>query len=131
VQHGKFVSTTALGTLHYKEPSFYWVEQAGKRYTPQTGDNVVGLVEDKMGEFYAINVFSGHTCIMNRFAFDGATKRNKPELKRGDVVYARVQSSGRDCDTELSCLVTSGAKKDWSTGEAVGQLPRMLPSSCI
>ncbi len=100
------------------------VDCSRKRYYPRTGDQVVGIIEDRGGDFYTVNIFSGQHCLLNRLSFDGATKRNKPELKRGDVIYARISSASRDMDTELSCLTTNGLKKDWSSGETLyGPLP--------
>lgn len=119
VQDGNKVIASTVGTLNYKSPSFYWTENTGKRYFPHVGDQVLGLVEGTGGDFYSLNVFSGSNVIMNRLAFDGATKRNKPELKRGDVVYARVSAANPDSEAELSCTVLSGPKKEWSTGETV------------
>ena len=80
---------------------------------------MVGVVEDKGGDFYKVNIFAGAPALLDRLAFDGATKRNKPELRRGDVLYARVTMADRDLDTSLSCMVTTGPKKDWSSGECV------------
>jgi len=119
VQKDNKITAVISGTINYKVPSYYWTESAHKRYNAHVGESVVGIVEDKMGDFYTLNIYSGCPCVMNRLAFDGATKRNKPELNRGDVVFARILSANRDCDTELSCVAASGPKKDWSTGEAV------------
>ena len=113
------VYTTTAGTLKYRAPGNYWIETNRKRYYPKVEDQVVGIIDQVLGDFYTVNIFSGFNCILNRQAFEGATKRNKPELKRGDVVYARVIKSGIDCDVELSCVTTTGAKKEWSTGETV------------
>lgn len=113
------VHTTAAGILKYRAPGNYWVETDRKRYFPKVEDQVVGVIDQVLGDFYTVNIFSGFNCILNRQAFEGATKRNKPELKRGDVVYARVIKCGIDCDAELSCVTTTGAKKEWSTGETV------------
>ena len=61
-------------------------------------------------------------------AFDGATKRNKPSLAVGALVFARVVAADRDLEAELTCQVSttaSGAegghfaKKDWVTGQSV------------
>lgn len=115
------------GKLSHKSPSSHWVDVCRKKYIPKVGDQVVAVVEERAGDFYMMNIASGSNCILNRLAFDGATKRNKPELKKGDVVYARVVAAGRDYDTELSCTSSSGAKKDWSTGETTyGALPEGL-----
>jgi exosome complex component RRP40 len=113
------VISTNVGELSYRPPSTYWVKSSKKRYYPKVGDQVVGVIEEKGGDFYIVNIFSGSSCILNRLAFEGATKRNRPELKKGDVVYARVTIAGNDCDTELSCISTTGSKKEWSSGETV------------
>jgi len=118
-QEGDKVVASTVGTLNYKAPSYYWTENTGKRYFPCVGDQVLAIVEGTGGDFYSMNVFSGSNVIMNRLAFDGATKRNKPELKRGDIIYARVQAANPDSEAELSCTVLSGPKKEWSTGETV------------
>ncbi len=113
------VHVTAPGVLKYRAPSNYWVESNHKRYYPNADDQVVGIIDQVAGDFYTVNIFSGSNAILNRQAFEGATKRNKPELKRGDILYARVLKTHKDMDIELSCIATSGSKKEWSTGETV------------
>jgi len=109
------------GVLQAKKGNAFSVASSSARYIPSVNDQVVGIIEEKGGDFYMVNLFSGSTCILNRLSFDGATKRNKPDLNCGDVVYARVIFDGRDLsgDTEISCSSTSGSRKDWSTGETV------------
>jgi len=117
------------GMLQAKKGNAFSVASSSTRYIPSVNDQVVGIIEEKGGDFYMVNIFSGSTCILYRQAFDGATKRNKPELNRGDVVYARVTFDGRDLsgDTEIACTSTGGSRKDWSTGETVyGGLPMGL-----
>ncbi len=113
------ILSTTCGEFAYRPPSTYWVKSSKKRYFPRVNDQVVGIIEDKTADFYLVNIFSGFNCILNRLAFEGATKRNKPELKKGDAIYARVQSTGNDADTELTCISTTGSKKEWSSGETV------------
>ena len=66
-----------------------------------------------------MNIFSSSTALLNKLAFEGATKRNKPELKKGDVLYLLVSVADKDLDTEVTCISSSGSKKEWSTGETV------------
>ncbi|KAL5491986.1 hypothetical protein EMCRGX_G017367 [Ephydatia muelleri] len=40
--------------------------------------------------------------------FEGATKRNKPNLEIGDVVYARLTKAHRHAEPELSCIAENG-----------------------
>jgi exosome complex component RRP40 len=120
--HRNRVVCTCAGTLKHRAPAHYFVEEKNKKqYYPREGDQVVGVIEDRGGEVYRVNIFSGIPAVMSRLAFDGATKRNRPELKKGDIVYCRVLSARLDTDVELSCMATTGIKKDWSSGEATYQ----------
>lgn len=80
---------------------------------------MVGIIEERTADFYRVNIFSDSTALLNRLAFEGATKRNKPELKIGDTVYCRVALAHKDLETELTCISATGSKKGWSTAEAV------------
>lgn len=107
------------GTLNFKPPCTYWIHANLKQYESKVGNQVIGIIEEKGGDYYKVNIFNGGSSILNRLAFEGATKRNKPELKRGDVIYAHVKLAHKDLDTELTCVSTSGIKKEWSSGETV------------
>lgn len=41
-------------------------------------------------------------------SFEGATRRNRPNLATGDLVYARVITANRDMDPVLSCVDSQG-----------------------
>lgn len=77
------VSCNLGGVLRHKLPNSYFVENVSKRYIPAVGDQVVGIIEDKGGDFYRVNIFSPSSAMLGRLSFEGATKRNKPELSRG------------------------------------------------
>ena len=38
----------------------------------------------------------------------GATRRNRPNLQTGDLVYCRVLTASRDLEPTLSCVDASG-----------------------
>lgn len=121
------VRVSIAGKVKYRAPASYWIEGSRKKYQPKEGDQIVGVIEERGGDFYRVNIFSGSSAILNKLSFEGATKRNKPELKKGDVIYARVTLAHKDLDTELSCMSSSGPKKEWSSGETVyGELPEGL-----
>lgn len=46
-------------------------------------------------------------------SFEGATKRNKPNLRVGTLLYAHVVSASRHAEIELSCV-------DPATGKSAG-----------
>jgi len=113
----KIISLTA-GKLVYSSSSSssstcsYNINNNKKYYIPKIGDQVIGIIEDKGTDYYRVNIFNGvnNSALLGRLAFEGATKRNKPELKKGDIIYARVQMAHKDLDTELTCLSNTGYK---------------------
>ena len=123
LQKGNRIVCTCAGTLEHRPPShFYILEKHRKQYYPKVGDQIVGVIEDRGGDFFRVNIFSGVPAIMSRLAFDGATKRNRPELRKGDILYCQVASAQPDVDVELTCMSSAvGFKKDWSSGEAIYQ----------
>jgi len=68
-----------------------------------------------------VNISAQKPTLLAKLAFDGATKRNRPELKKGDVIYCRVVSAHPHMEPMLSCTapVDRGVRKDWSSGEAL------------
>lgn len=125
-QVGEAVFSSQSGALRYKAPSMYYVESDKMMYIPKIGDQIVGIIEEKIGEFYKVNIFSSSTALLNKLGFEGATKRNKPELKKGDALYVRVSVADKDLDTEVTCISSSGSKKEWSTGETVSVVRDLL-----
>lgn len=58
VQHAQDkVLATRAGVLRYRPPCSYWVESNGRRYSARAEDQVLGVVEDRMGDWYKVNVF--------------------------------------------------------------------------
>ena len=117
------------GQLRHRPPSHYFVEESypNKLYIPKQHDQVIGIIEDRGSEFYRINIFSGSLANLSRLAFEGASKRNRPELNKGDLIYTQVELVNKDVDVELTCISKSGQKKDWNSGEAVyGELKEGL-----
>jgi exosome complex RNA-binding protein Rrp4 len=110
---------TKAGVLRFRAPNRFWVEAVAKRYVPAAGDAVVGTVTDKKADSYVIDIRGTTLATLPELAFDGASRRNKPELPIGTLVYARVASVDRHTDAELSCTVTEGPKRDWVTGESL------------
>ena len=111
------VSATRAGMLTSRGNT-YFIHSNSKRYIPTSGDRVLGIVEERMGEYYKVNVFGPHTALLHTLAFEGATKRNKPNLQPGSLVYCRLISKDLNVlDPELTCKVESGisslGRKDW------------------
>ena len=53
--------------------------------------------------------------MLNQLEFNGATKRNKPNLQPGDAVLCTITESNKHMPAKMTCI--SSNDKDWATGE--------------
>lgn len=122
------VTATSAGRLYSRTSgphSTYMILSNSRRYLPKLGDRIVGVVEETVGgEYYRLNVFGSHPALLHTLSFEGATKRNRPYLVPGSLLYCRVSSVTGCMDPEVSCKVAGdgaadgGAKRrDWMTDE--------------
>jgi len=121
----KIVVTLAGRLLQHHHTWFIWTNS--KRYQPRAEDRVVGIVQDRMGSFaggdvYRVDIGASHTCSLSSLAFEGATKRNKPQFTAGALVYCHLTTTTNSSDPVLSCLLgprdAGIPRKDWMTEEA-------------
>lgn len=75
-------------------------------------DSVIGIVTGRLGEAYKIDLGSAHFATLGFLAFENATKRNKPNLKNGTLVYAHVNLAERDMEPEIVCMSPTTNKSD-------------------
>ncbi|KAL2652975.1 hypothetical protein R1flu_021103 [Riccia fluitans] len=107
-QDGDSVVVTRAGRLrHMQANNKYWVEGSQKRYVPNVEDGVIGVVVDRRFESYSLDIGAPTYAILPILAFEGATRRNAPNLQPGAAVYARVVKAHRDVQPELSCMDVS------------------------
>jgi len=127
------VLATCAGRLLQRSNNTYYVQQNIRRYRPQVEDRVLGIVEDRVasddggGDVYRVNIGASHPALLSNLSFEGATKRNKPNLQTGMLLYARVQSAPDAMDPTLSCQLGPHdggiSRKDWMTNEgAYGEM---------
>lgn len=95
---------TRAGVLRFKAPNIYWIDGLQKRYYPKKGDLVVGVVTKKSGDVFKVDIGSSELASLPLLAFEGATKKQKPDLQVGDAVYARLLSAHREMEPELVCV---------------------------
>ncbi|KAJ3344345.1 exosome non-catalytic core subunit rrp40 [Gonapodya sp. JEL0774] len=96
-----------------KDGTRWWVDSNFKRYVPVQGEPVVGQVTFKSADYFRVDIGAAHQAQLSALAFEGATKRNRPPLEVGSLVYARVSLANRDMEPELECV-------DQTTGRAEG-----------
>ncbi|RLN13930.1 hypothetical protein BBJ28_00013936 [Nothophytophthora sp. Chile5] len=111
-------------TCDFRATCWYCCQQ----YVAAMDDGVIGIVTDRNAEFYRVNVGAASSATLRSLAFDGATKRNRPSLRLGSLVYARVSKTNQDVEPEITCEVATNlartappsvTKKDWMTGLAI------------
>ena len=71
----------------------------------------MGTVVSKSGFVSRVDIGAKELATLSLLAFEGATKRNRPDVNVGDVVFARIIAPARDVEPELVCI-TSALKRD-------------------
>ncbi|KAH8825232.1 hypothetical protein DL96DRAFT_172003, partial [Flagelloscypha sp. PMI_526] len=99
-----FISTKAGELNHSSNRAKWWIDSNSKRYVPAGQESVVGVIALRAGEGYRVDIGGAHLATLDGLAFEGATKRNRPNLKIGSLVYARVSLAHKDMDPELECF---------------------------
>ena len=92
------------GQLVNVEQHGWWVESTGQRYVPSANDHVIGQVTNRGAESFAVSLFAAHSATLSALAFEGATRRNRPALAIGALVYARVVGAQLWAEPEISCV---------------------------
>ncbi|SCU84342.1 LAME_0C09120g1_1 [Lachancea meyersii CBS 8951] len=87
------------------------VEYNSKRYVPAVGDLVVGLITGSYSDSYRVSLESFSTPVtLSYMAFPNASKKNRPTLKVGDLVYARVSKADKELEAEIECVDSTTGK---------------------
>lgn len=110
-----------LGSQTVQKNSLHkqWVEGNGKRYVPALGEPVIGIIISRQADGYRVDIGSSLTARLDALAFESATKRSKPNLKIGTVVYARVSLALPFIEPELECMDPTTMKAN-GFGEMIG-----------
>ncbi|KAK2463315.1 hypothetical protein APHAL10511_004626 [Amanita phalloides] len=99
-----FIIATKAGELKQSaNGKQWWVDNNSRRYVPALQESVVGVVTQRLGETYRVDIGSAHHATLDALAFEGATKRSRPNLKVGSLIYARVSLAHKDMEPELEC----------------------------
>ncbi|XP_045051173.2 exosome complex component RRP40 isoform X1 [Desmodus rotundus] len=118
---GDRLLVTKCGRLRHKEPSgggggVYWVDSQQKRvrwdsggvYVPVKGDHVIGIVTAKSGDIFKVDVGGSEPASLSYLAFEGATKRNRPNVQVGDLIYGQFVVANKDMEPEMVCIDSCG-----------------------
>ncbi|KAI9846020.1 MAG: exosome non-catalytic core subunit rrp40 [Thelocarpon superellum] len=97
-----------------------WMEHNGGRYVPAVGDTVLAVIHHSSTDFYHCMI-TPHApfAMLPQLSFPSATKKTRPMLGSGSLVYARVSLANKHMDPELECVHPSTGKAD-GLGELKG-----------
>ncbi|KAL2017059.1 hypothetical protein VTK56DRAFT_2632 [Thermocarpiscus australiensis] len=107
------VPTVAGQLITNPNKNSMWIEYNSRRYIPQQGDLVLAQVLRSAADLYLCSL-SPHTppATLPHLAFEQATKKTRPVLAPGALVYARVCLADRHMDPELECVSPATGKAD-------------------
>lgn len=73
-------------------------------YEPTKGDLVIGTIKMKSADYYIVDIGAPLDATLGALEFDGATKKNKPNIAQGSLVYCRVTEYSKYLGAKLSCF---------------------------
>eukprot|EP00842_Homolaphlyctis_polyrhiza_P006243 jgi/Hompol1/661/HPOL_004256-RA len=109
--HGDIIATKA-GSVKTAPGNRIWLEASQRRYVPSLGEPVVAVVVSRHTENYRVDIGGPHQASLPVLAFEGATKRNRPNLEPGTLVYARMSLANKDMEPEIECINPASGKAD-------------------
>ncbi|KAI5956118.1 hypothetical protein CANMA_004565 [Candida margitis] len=96
-----------------------YIESNTKRYLPHNNDFVIGTVTGSIGDYYKVSLQDYSSSVLLSFmAFPNASRKNRPNLRNGQVVYARIVNDDNDStfETELECFDASNNRESGGFG---------------
>ncbi|MCO5549667.1 hypothetical protein L7F22_003140 [Adiantum nelumboides] len=91
----------------------FWIESNGRRYYPFVHDHVLCQITNRGVDAYQVTLFNTFaTANLPALSFEGATKRNKPNLRVGTLIYAQIVSAHKHAEIELTCVDAATGKSN-------------------
>ncbi|PQE31867.1 Exosome complex component RRP40 protein [Rutstroemia sp. NJR-2017a WRK4] len=90
-----------------------WIEFNAGRYIPAVGDLVIATIQKSAQDIYyaSLSDFTPNASLP-QLSFEGATKKTRPQLANGALVYARVTLANKHMDPEIECVSSSTGKSE-------------------
>jgi exosome complex component RRP40 len=84
-----------------------------EQYIPAVGDLVIATIHHSSQDvFYAsISDYASYATLPH-LSFEGATKKTRPLLTQGSLVYARISLANKHMDPEIECVSSSTGKSE-------------------
>ncbi|VDL60224.1 unnamed protein product [Hymenolepis diminuta] len=73
------------------------------------GDRVLGVVKKKNGDTFYLDIGCASSAALNCLTgFEGASKKNRPDIRLKDVIFAAIAQADPDMEIELTCMNEAG-----------------------
>ena len=108
------ITTNLSGPLYTdQKKNAIWIEHNNGRYIPHTSDLIIAIVHHSAADYYHCTI-TPHTsqALLPHLAFEGATKKTRPQLASGALVYARVDKADAYSEVEILCYNPSTGKSE-------------------
>jgi exosome complex component RRP40 len=89
-----------------------------RKYMSKPGDLVIGRVIARQGDQYRIDLGDRFEAYLQFDDFEGATKRNRPQLEPNMLIYARIETCSKHMNPVITCKSITN-KKSWASGESL------------
>lgn len=77
---------------------------------------ILGFVTARLADAYKIDIGSTQAATLPFSGFEGTTKKNRPILNIGDLVFARVSVATKDLEPEIVCYGVDADSPDAASG---------------
>ncbi|KAL9711159.1 exosome non-catalytic core subunit rrp40 [Leucoagaricus gongylophorus] len=84
-----YIIATRAGNLNHSANGAKWWIESNSRRVP-TQESVIGVIFQRQGEGYRVDIGSAHMASLDGLAFEGATKRNRPNLRVSFIVSIEI-----------------------------------------
>lgn len=116
VQMGDNIVAVNAGILTFAKPARFWVEAFQQRYIAQPNNLVIGIITGRVSDGYRVDICSNQTATLAQSGFEGVTRKNKPTLAIGDLIFARISVASKDLEPELVCFSADVDAADAAVG---------------
>jgi len=89
-----------------------------QKYFPEEEDHIIGVIVNKNAEIYVLDIGGPSEAALGVLDFEGASKRNRPFLEAGNLIYAKVLHVNKSTRPRLTCI-SKMSNKDWASGESI------------
>ena len=72
---------------------------------------MIGVITERYGDAWSVDIRGPFAASLDALAFEGVTRRSRPNLVAGDLVYARINDAPRDADPAIVCTDANGKVK--------------------